>query len=64
MSRQNNFAKRQFFNSSIAHAKVTQKKRKDIQSIKNGNVVEPDPKVVTAETIDETVADPEVVTNE
>lgn len=61
MSRQNNYTKKQFFQNSMARAQVLQKKRKDIKNIKYGNVVEPDPKVVTGEIIDETVADPEVV---
>ena len=63
-NRQNNFAKRSFFNSSITKAQQIRKKKKDIQSIKNGNFVEPDPKNVILETKDEQVDDLEVVEDE
>lgn len=63
-NRQNNFAKRSFFNSSITKSQQIRKKKKDIQSIKNGNFVEPDPKNVILETKDEQVDDLEVVEDE
>lgn len=59
MSRQNNFAKKQFFQKSISRAQVTQKRKKDILAFKNGEVM-PDP-VEVVETTDETVPDPEVI---
>lgn len=63
MSRQSNFTKRQFFQKSMARAQATQKRKKDIQSIKNGNFVEPDPSGVI-ETEDVMEADLEVTEDE
>lgn len=60
MSRQSNFAKRQFFKASIQRAQSTTKKKKDIQSIKNGNFVEPDPKSVVLESEDSVEQDLEI----
>lgn len=61
MSRQNTFARNQFFNKSMQRAQMIQKKKKDIKSIKYGNIVEPDPKVVTGESEDIIEKDLEVV---
>jgi len=61
MSRQSNYAKKNFFNASMQRAQLLAKKKKDIQSIKNGNFVEPDPKNVVLETEDSVEQDLEVV---
>lgn len=61
MSRQSNYAKKNFFNASMQRAQLLAKKKKDIQSIKNGNFVEPDPKSVVLETEDSVEQDLEVV---
>ena len=63
MSRQNTFAKRQFFNRSIEHAQMIQKKKQDIKSIKYGNISVPDPKNVV-ETEDSVEKDLEVIEDE
>lgn len=62
MSRQSNFAKKQFFQKSMARANVYAKKKKDIQMMKSGEVL-PDPSSVI-ETEDIQEADPEVVVEE
>ena len=56
MSRQNNFAKQQFFQKSIARANAYAKKKKDIQMLKSGEVL-PDPSSVV-EIEDSQEADP------
>lgn len=61
MSRQSNYAKKNFFNASMQRAQLLAKKKKDIQSIKNGNFVEPDPKSVVLETEDHIEQDLEVI---
>ena len=63
MSRQSNFAKRQFFNNSMQRAQAVQKKKADIRSIKYGNISVPDPTNVV-EIEDEMVEDMEVVEDE
>lgn len=62
MSRQSNFAKKQFFQKSMARANVYAKKKKDIQMMKSGEVL-PDPSSVI-ETEDIQEADPEEVVEE
>lgn len=62
MSRQSNFAKKQFFQKSMARANVYAKKKKDIQMMKSGEVL-PDPSSVI-ETEDIQEADPEEVVDE
>lgn len=62
MSRQSNFAKKQFFQKSMARANVYAKKKKDIQMMKSGEVL-PDPSSVI-ETEDIQEADPEEVIDE
>ena len=62
MSRQSNFAKKQFFQKSMARANVYAKKKKDIQMTKSGEVL-PDPSSVI-ETEDIQEADPEEVIDE
>ena len=62
MSRQSNFAKKQFFQKSMARANVYAKKKKDIQMMKSGEVL-PDPSSVI-ETEDVQEADPEEVIDE
>ena len=61
MSRQSNYAKKNFFNASMQRAQLLAKRKKDIQSIKNGNFVEPDPKSIVLETEDSVEQDLEVV---
>lgn len=63
MSRQNIYARNNFFNASMQRAKMVKKKKKDIQSIRYGNVVVPDP-VSTVETEDVIEKDLEVVDDE
>ena len=62
MSRQSNFAKKQFFQKSMARANVYAKKKKDIQIMKSGEVL-PDPSSVI-ETEDIQEADPEEIVEE
>ena len=64
MSRQSNYAKKNFFNASMQRAQMLRKKKKDIQDIKNGNFVEPDPTNVKMESEDTVLADPMEVNNE
>ena len=64
MSRQNNFAKKQFFQSSISKSQVIQKRKKDIKSLQYGNIVVPDPKNGVVETEDSVEQDLEVVEDE
>lgn len=64
MSRQSNYARNNFFKASMQRAQMLRKKKKDIQDIKNGNFVEPDPKNVKMESEDSVLADPEEVNNE
>ena len=62
MSRQSNYAKKQFFQKSIARANIYAKKKKDIQMLKSGEVL-PDPSTVI-ETEDIQEADPEEVSED
>lgn len=63
MSRQSNFAKKQFFQKSMARANIYAKKKKDIQMMKSGEVL-PDPSSVIESTEDVQEADPEEVVDE
>jgi len=60
MSRQNINARNSFFRANSAKMNMLNKRRKEIKMAKNGEVL-PDPKVVTGESQDEMVNDPEVV---
>ena len=64
MSRQNIYARNNFFKQSIQKAQVTQKKKKDIKSLQYGNIVVPDPKGGVIETEDSIEQDLEVVEDE
>ena len=59
MSRQSNYARNSFFRQSMARAEMLQKKRKNLQQLKGGEVVE-DPKTVV-ETEDSVEDDPKEV---
>lgn len=62
--KQNAYARDRFFRTSIAKAQAYKKKKKDIQMIKNGEAIEPDPEVVTSGFTDTVEDDPEEVVND
>ena len=64
MSRQNIYARNNFFRQSVQKAQVMQKRKKDIKSLQYGNEVVPDPKGGVIETEDSIEQDLEVVEDE
>lgn len=60
MSRQNNYARNQFFRQSMARADVLRKRKESLKAAKAGEVL-PDPTEVVEKVSDEVVPDPEVV---
>ena len=64
MSRQNIYARNNFFKQSMQKAQTTRKKKKDIKSLQYGNMVVPDPKNGVIETEDSVEQDLEVVEDE
>lgn len=53
MSRRSSFAKQSFFRQSMARAEMLQKKRKNLQQLKGGEVVKDPNTVVEAEDLKE-----------